>query len=271
MILRDATVSELRRTLSSGRLEPAAMPHVSDTREAALARHPESRDATPEESVAQLVLGDAAPAVAPTWHEPRLTFEQVVAWLAVQDGEMRTACASLLADELTQVHEAAKAEGHSLGRREGRKQAEQELEQSLATLQQVTTEAEQAFAREQDKLAEGCVEVIAEAFTKLAGTILATPAAIHAVVGEVLARVREGRELTVRVSAQDLALLEAHEPALRASLAGRSVTFAADPRIDVGGCIVESTLGSLDGRLEVQLRALYETLKAAKSPSTEAA
>jgi len=35
--------------------------------------------------------------------------------------------------------------------------------------------------------------------------------------------------------------------------------------VNVGGCLVESDLGTLDGRLEVQLRELFETIRAVKA------
>jgi flagellar biosynthesis/type III secretory pathway protein FliH len=36
--------------------------------------------------------------------------------------------------------------------------------------------------------------------------------------------------------------------------------------VETGGCIVESSLGSLDGRLEVQLAELTAVLRAARDP-----
>ena len=48
------------------------------------------------------------------------------------------------------------------------------------------------------------------------------------------------------------------------SLSGKigysDVTFVADDRVGKGGCIVESSSGSWDGRLETQLQRLKETL-----------
>jgi flagellar biosynthesis/type III secretory pathway protein FliH len=100
---------------------------------------------------------------------------------------------------------------------------------------------------------------------------LPTREAATSAVLEVLRKVREGRELIVRVCPDDLALLEEQRSLLAASLGGRKFSLVADTRVEVGGCIVESQLGSLDGRLEVQLRGLYDTLRAAKSAVVESA
>ena len=111
--------------------------------------------------------------------------------------------------------------------------------------------------------------MVGAVFARLAGAVLSTPQATLAIVAEVLKKVREGRELTVRVNTSDLPLLQAQENALSAALPGRRITLAADSRVEAGGCIVETSLGSLDGRLEVQLRGLCETLKASKAARAE--
>lgn len=249
MILRQAILSEQSRTL-----EP-----VRHTVAVAVAA---SRPAEPI-SVAPAPIATPAPREAP------LTFESVAAWLAVQDSETRTACASILADELTLVHESAKADGRALGETQGREAAKREVQSAIDALERMTAQAQTAFADEEQKLAELCAEIVAEAFAKVAGTQLLTRAAAVAAVGEVLKRVKEGRELTVRVSPVDLPMLQQEEDRLAAATPGRKLSLVADARVELGGCIVDSKLGSLDGRLEVQLRELYATLRAARSAQVE--
>lgn len=215
-----------------------------------------------------MVAHDSAPRVET--REAKLSFEAVAAWLAVQDGETRSACSSILADELTHVHEAAKNEGLALGRAKGEQEARQSLNAVHALLRQVVEAAEAAFAAEQAKLADQCVDVVVEAFTKIAGGLLMTRTAAIGAVTQVLGRVKEGRELTIRVAPADCDSLKDQEAQLAGALAGRKFSIVADARVDLGGCMVESKLGNLDGRLEVQLRELFETLKAAKAAAPEA-
>jgi len=40
--------------------------------------------------------------------------------------------------------------------------------------------------------------------------------------------------------------------------------------VSAGGCLIESTLGTLDGRLEVQLAKVSDTLRAARAARLEA-
>lgn len=268
MILRDAILSEHVRALTPARPERTVVP---------LERH----DAV--EIFEPVIEEPPPPIAAPVASAPiempaepvkrELTFEEVVAWLAVQDGETRKACVSVLADELTQVHESAREEGFSVGRTAGRKAADAEFEQLYALLQEIIDNSHTALDREAGSLAEHCVDIVGEAFRKIAGPLLATREAVGAAVAEVLARVKEGRELSVRVNPADLPTLQesGQQEKLAAVLGGRKFTMAPDSRVELGGCIVESKLGSLDGRLEVQLRELYETLRLAKSAQLERA
>jgi flagellar biosynthesis/type III secretory pathway protein FliH len=246
MILRDAIVSDQRCTLPFNRA-PHSQEQVFDVLPAAAPFLP-------------------APAVRA---ETEVSLERIESWLAVQDAETRCACASFLIDDIAELRQSAQAEGFASGLQEGRKEAERESHQWLALLQDIITTAEEAFRREQEKLAALCVDVVGEVFAKLAGVALSTPQATAATVAEVMKKVREGRELTVRVNSRDLPVLQAQEMTLRAAVPGRTIALAADSRVELGGCIVETNLGSLDGRLEVQMRGLYETLKAAKTAMAE--
>jgi flagellar biosynthesis/type III secretory pathway protein FliH len=53
-------------------------------------------------------------------------------------------------------------------------------------------------------------------------------------------------------------------------LGRRKFALVPDTRVTAGGCIVETSAGSLDGRFEVQLHEMCETLRSAKAASREA-
>jgi len=263
MILRDAIVSDQRRMLGAASQPlPVAAP---------AARERTTRDETGREAdVDAARIGaviDAQPTAAP--RENRLALETVAAWLAIQDTETRNACAAMLAGDLVQVHEAARREGFAAGNEAARVEAERLLSQERTVLQALVTATETALEQERARVGDLCVDIVAEALTKIAGPLLSVREAASGVIVEILRRVREGGELTIRVCHADLPLLEQDEDKLSRALPGRKFVLVADPRVDLGGCIVESRLGSLDGRLEVQLRELYETLRTAKSSQPE--
>lgn len=268
MILRQATVSEQLRALQLPRDHGAD--RATSARHAAAIEGPASMAAVQEATATHCAAPlESAVHSASVAREPRLTFEAVAAWLAVQDAETRAACATILCDELTHVHEAAKAEGTAMGEAQGREQARQANESLIDALGRLTRGAEDAFSQELQKLGELCAEIVAEAFAKVAGGALPVRDAAVGAVLEVLKRVKEGRKLLVRVSPSDLPALQQEQERLAAALPGRTFSLAADARIELGGCIVQSDLGTLDGRLEVQLRELYATLRAARAAQVE--
>jgi flagellar assembly protein FliH len=243
MILRDAIFSAERRHLGA---QPAAA--------AAVAALPA------QEEVREVAATYEVPLVEP----PPLSSDRVASWLVTQDGATRTALAAMLSEELAAVREAAREEGYSRGHVEAMKEARDRVGSSLAALEVLNSKAEQAFDLEASQLAEACTGIVAEVFFKLAGTALASREAIVGAVTEVLKRVREERELRIHVSPQDLPVLRSAEAGIAASLPGRKFTLVEDNRIELGGCIVQSALGSLDGRLEVQLAEFCATLRMAK-------
>lgn len=263
MILRDVIIADQSRTL--GRAPAPAFTPEPEVKErqaavASLLDPPRAATADVEPSLPE-PLGPPAPAP--------LTFEQVAAWLAVQDGETREACASLLSDELTAIHEKARQAGYQAGEQQARTEMARRSEQVIETLEQLVTSAEAAFDRECELLAEGCADVVAEVLAKITGPALASREAIVGAVLTVLNRVKEDRDVTIRVHANDLPVLQQQEQALANVLGPRKFMLVADARVTAGGCIVETSAGSLDGRFEVQLHEMFETLRSAKAASRE--
>jgi flagellar assembly protein FliH len=193
-----------------------------------------------------------------------LTLESVASWLAVQDGDTREALAALLADELESVYEKARVQGFAQGGEAARIEAERSLASSSRLLEAVATAAEAKFDAECVALAGSCADIVGEALTKIAGPVLGNAAAAVGAVEQVLRRVKDERELIIRVHAVDVETIRAAESRLVTVLAGRKLQVVADARVELGGCIVESSLGGLDGRFDVQLRELFETLRAVK-------
>ncbi|HEU4652734.1 MAG TPA: FliH/SctL family protein [Steroidobacteraceae bacterium] len=261
MIVRGASISSEPRKLE---YEAASIPAREPSARNVLPAHVKDVLPAQMESVAATPLASQANSL----HE-RLSFESVAAWLAVQDGETRAACAAVLADEIAQTYENAKHEGFAEGFAEGAKAARTETANALALIKKILAEAEVAFANDSEQLADQCADIVAEAFSKLAGKLLPVREAAVGAVIEVLTRAKDSREVLIRVSPADLAIMEQSREQLAAAVSGRRFNLVADPQVELGGCIVESKLGNLDGRLEVQLRELFETLRAAKSKASE--
>jgi flagellar biosynthesis/type III secretory pathway protein FliH len=230
---------------------------------------PEGQRRAPKEearSGTRAPLREASPPAAP---KPTLEVEAAGTWLAAQSMDLRVALAQQLAPEIVVAQERGHAQGVEAGRAEALRDAAARTQSSLAALARLSAAAEETFNREAGQLAGLCTDIVAAAFVKLAGEQLMSREACLGAVLEVLKRVKDERELTIRVSEQDLPALREQEPQLRAVLGSRSWSLIADPRVSAGGCLVESRVGTLDGRFEVQLLELCETLRAAKTARWE--
>jgi flagellar assembly protein FliH len=93
--------------------------------------------------------------------------------------------------------------------------------------------------------------------------------AVAAIVREVVARVKQEEAILVRLHPQDCALLRALGADSGKALAFRA-ELVADDKVALGGCIVETEGGLLDGRIETQIERLRGALLAARASTPPA-
>lgn len=194
---------------------------------------------------------------------PALTVSEVCAWLMGESEVTRRACASELAAELDQLRKAARAEGYADGHAAATREVEERHTGALESLAAVARAAEVARKRAADELTNTCAAIVAEAFAKMAGELLTTPAATLGAVRSVLNRVRDGQRYTVYVHPSALAAVEAEHANLQVAMGDAALDVQGDPGLSSGGCRVESDLGTINAAFDVQLLALIEMLRAA--------
>jgi len=89
------------------------------------------------------------------------------------------------------------------------------------------------------------------------------------IVVNALRAARQQEMMTVRVNVNDLPLLERmRDEKSNAFGRGQYIDFVADQSVKTGGCIVESESGTIDARVETQLRILESALLARVSSET---
>jgi type III secretion protein L len=79
------------------------------------------------------------------------------------------------------------------------------------------------------------------------------------IISTALQNARQQEKLTVRVNPKDLPTIEKETEKFSS---GRIlfIDFVADPRVESSGCLIESEVGTIDARLETQLRVLERAL-----------
>jgi flagellar biosynthesis/type III secretory pathway protein FliH len=159
---------------------------------------------------------------------------------------------------LAAAHSAAEEDrrrAYEEGLAEGRDAARAELTEILV---KARAEAEELRVASKDsaipiarRMAERIVGRALELHPSLIGDI-----ALQALAAS---RARSG-PVTLRVHPVDLIALEQERPRLAARLGSLDLHLVADDSISQGGCLVETSVGRLDARLESQLDAIERAL-----------
>ena len=126
---------------------------------------------------------------------------------------------------------------------------EQNLLEAREIREKVWREAEKDLLRLAVRLAE---KIVGREIEKDDQTIIE-------IVSTALQNARQQEKLTVRVNPKDLPTIEKKAENF-ASGRIRFIDFVADPRIESSGCLIESEVGTIDARLETQLRVLERAL-----------
>lgn len=85
------------------------------------------------------------------------------------------------------------------------------------------------------------------------------------IVSSALRHARQHEMLTVRVNPSDLAAVQSRRERLDPAGRVRFLDLVPDPRVEHGGCVIESESGTINARLETQLRVLERALLARAS------
>lgn len=202
--------------------------------------------------------------------------------------EVERSAADELADALAaleaqrdQAVEAGLKRGYEEGLRQGREAGEREVLEAdakrsaehdarmkaLAALIKAAGSAlDEAMADNEDVL----VEIAFTAVCKILGEAMTERAGVLAAIRQVMQQARERERLVVRMSPTDLAMIESDHALLQEATQAATLDLVADARVALGGCLVESSGGTLDGRLETQLESLRTFLRNMRAHTGEA-
>ena len=125
------------------------------------------------------------------------------------------------------------------------------LQNAEQLTENITKDAQQQLIKLSVRLAE---KIIGE-------QLRLEPDTVISIVREALTSARRETKLTLRVNPDYLNAVRSHLDRLRSEAgAQREYRVVADPKVQGGGCIIESEIGTIDARLEVQLQVIEELL-----------
>nr|WP_245301940.1 FliH/SctL family protein [Symbiobacterium terraclitae] len=180
-----------------------------------------------------------------------------------REAELALENARLQGEAIRKEAESAAA----LARLEAEKAAEATLAEARAEASRILAEArERAEAEVRERLErsqEALVELAVAAATRLVqGHLAVQPQAVVQMVAAGLRLVKDS-PATVRVSPDDLPLLEAQRSTLERELGAGALTLTSDPGLSRGSYLVQTPVGQVDGTLEQQTARLQAAMRAA--------
>lgn len=97
------------------------------------------------------------------------------------------------------------------------------------------------------------------------------PEAVLEIIKLALLQLTDRDSITLRVSPYDAELIKQHRDAIRDAAGGiRQIEIVEDRRVDRGGCVAESSSGSLDARVSSQLSEVTRALMEATGDDPDA-
>jgi flagellar assembly protein FliH len=167
--------------------------------------------------------------------------------------------------ELAELRERVIASGKEDGLQRGRLAAESEFKSQLQALRALIDSVRESRARYIEAIADDAAEIVFAAIGKILGDAFADRSAVLAAVRETIRRNTDRTKLLVRVAPEQLELLNASRRELLEGISADHLDLVADDQVKLGGCVLESACGSLDGRLEIQLQRVREALQQARA------
>ncbi|MCB0873404.1 MAG: hypothetical protein H6531_02345 [Actinobacteria bacterium] len=156
-------------------------------------------------------------------------------------------------------------QGYETGVAEGRDELQGAISAVHSMLEQLTAAVADAPERLADDVAALGLEVAARL---VRADLAANPERVVDVVRGAIRKATDRERLIAYVNPDDLETMRASRDDLMTQMGGiHRFEVIEDPRIQPGGCILETTSGDIDARMHTQLERLLEALAAPPDPT----
>ena len=180
-----------------------------------------------------------------------------------------------IAQQTQQAYDEAHTKGHQEGREKGYQEGyeqgnqaalaemQQTMQLSLEKAQHLIQTAEQEVAQMFLDAERQIVEIaLAVASKVLAREIQDNPTTILPILKEALDKVSNQDQITIRVNPEDYEMVLMAKRDLQL-MVGRdnSISITSDHTVSLGGCVIETALGTVDARLDTKLELVQEAIQ----------
>ena len=176
--------------------------------------------------------------------------------------------AALEAEQLkVKAAEAGKVEGHATGLRQGLDAAKQQMSAQLqqtcdqcnAMVAAAEQEARQILQEAEPKIIE---LVMAISRKVIIDEVETRPTVVLELVRGALARVRDQNQIIIHVSPDDYEFIMQSRRILQAVVgAEQTLTVTADAVLGKGGCLIETSFGTVEAGIDTQLDSIHRVLQ----------
>lgn len=159
-------------------------------------------------------------------------------------------------------HESYK-KGYEAGREEGYKEGQSEvmrLIDRLGTIVSTAVDIRDDIIKSSEKMMTEMILMISRKVIK--DEIVERREVVINNIKEAIKRVKDRDRIDIRVNFADLDMTTAHKDELIKMMESlKKVNIYEDTRVDRGGCIIETDVGSIDARVSTQLDAIEEAIR----------
>ena len=160
-------------------------------------------------------------------------------------------------------HAAHVENAYQQGRKDGRAEAVRELSQTVQVLRNAARVYESEKSRAAGAADEQSITLALAIAKKLLGREIATGEAVRSVLRRALAQAPAHQALRARLHPEDLRAIEQSRQLLNKNgePLPEELVLCADPSVSRGGCVLESSVGQVDARMETQLELIEQALR----------
>lgn len=165
-----------------------------------------------------------------------------------------------------QMIEAVKAEGFTQGYEEGKAQAEATMRAKIEEMMNEASSVLQQAYEEKERIIQEAEPFLVELSCAIAEKVIdkqleLKPEYVIELIKKSLARKREQGTLTLCVSPKDFAFVQAAREELSLAIDSQAeLQILPDPTVKDRGCVIRSSFGSVDARIDTQLTEIKKEL-----------
>lgn len=172
--------------------------------------------------------------------------------------------AKKLIDQAKIYGETAKADAYKEGMEQGRVDGAKAGRDEFKVHIEQATDMFRQLVRERERVLSGLEPELAKLAMEVAKKIIGEQVAINRdatveIIRNAMTRIKSREEVSIKVNPDDVDYVRGKQDIFARMVEGlKKLEIVADPRVDRGGCIIETDLGNTDARLSVQI-SLIET------------